>query len=55
MVKYTVVNGKILVKDGVINTINTEIIGNHAHSLAEALVNKERTLSLDKNIGNCIS
>lgn len=40
--KMTIVNGKVICKDGVLLTINADRIYNNAHSLAKDIVNKER-------------
>ena len=43
-VKMTIVNGKIVVKDGIILTINTEEIAVNAHNHAKMLVQKQREM-----------
>lgn len=40
--KMTIVNGKVVAKDGVIQTINTEVIAKEAHAHAAELVAKQR-------------
>ena len=44
LVKMTIVNGKIVVKDGIILTINTEKIAFNAHEHAKMLIKKQREL-----------
>jgi cytosine/adenosine deaminase-related metal-dependent hydrolase len=44
LVKLTMVNGKVVVKDGRLMTINSDEICNQAHKLASNIVNTERSL-----------
>ncbi|MEG0773465.1 8-oxoguanine deaminase [Clostridium sp.] len=41
-VKHTIVNGKIVVKDGILLTIDTEKVRKDAHEIAKNIVKKER-------------
>lgn len=45
LVKLTMVNGKIVVRDGKLMTINSEEVSKEAHKLASNIVNTERILS----------
>jgi cytosine/adenosine deaminase-related metal-dependent hydrolase len=45
LVKLTMVNGKIVVRDGKLMTINSEDVSKEAHKLASNIVNTERILS----------
>jgi cytosine/adenosine deaminase-related metal-dependent hydrolase len=45
LVKLTMVNGKIVVRDGKLMTINSEEVSKEAHKLAANIVNTERILS----------
>lgn len=45
LVKLTMVNGKIVVRDGKLMTINSEEVSKEAHKLAANIVNTERYLS----------
>ncbi len=44
LVKHTIVNGNIVVKDGIIITVDSNEIGSVAHKIAENIVAKERNL-----------
>lgn len=44
LVKLTMVNGRIVVRDGRLMTINSEEVSKEAHKLAAAMVNNERKL-----------
>jgi 8-oxoguanine deaminase len=45
LVKLTMVNGKVVVRDGKLITINSEAVSNEAHKLASSIINTERKLS----------
>jgi cytosine/adenosine deaminase-related metal-dependent hydrolase len=45
LVKLTMVNGKIVVRDGKLITINSEEVSKEAHKLASNIINTERKLS----------